>query len=594
MSFDGKLDLPKNENMEADHLLAQFPDAFKELLFAPLMPLLMKLPKFAPAPKTILHNFNGHVNPGECVLVLGRPGSGCSTFLKTIANEREGYLEINGKVEYEGIEAVEFKKIYNGEALYNPEDDMHSPTLTVGQTLRFALSLKTPGKRLPGQSVKAFREEVLDLLLRMLNIPHTKNTLVGNAEVRGVSGGERKRVSIAEMMTARPAIASWDNTTKGLDASTALDYAKSIRILTDVFHTTSFVSLYQAGEGVYEQFDKVLVIDSGREVFFGPRKEARQYFISLGFADLPRQTTADYLTGCTDVNERKFQEGRDASNVPSTPEQLEQAFQKSKYYQMMLDERSAYKKNMEADSARREAFLTAFKDEKRKAVKAKSQFTVSFPTQVLELTKRAIRLQWQDRLGLIVLYTTSIVIAIIVGSCYLNLPQTAAGAFTRGGVIFLALLFPAFTAFSQLPTQMMGRPIMWRQTGYTLYRPAALGIASILADLPFSSTNNFLFSIIIYFMTGLARTPGAFFTFYLYVWSAYLALATFFRFLGSLCSSYDVAARLASVIVSAFVLYSGYLIPIFSMKRWLFWLYYLNPIQFAFSSSMVNEFKRCV
>jgi ABC-type multidrug transport system ATPase subunit len=174
-------------------------------------------------------------------------------------------------------------------------DDTHIPTLTVGQTLKFALSLKTPGKRLPSQSIKEFRNEVRDLLLRMLNIPHTKNTLVGNAEVRGISGGERKRVSIAEMMTARPAIASWDNTSKGLDASTALDYAKSLRILTDVFKTTSFVSLYQAGEGIYEQFDKVLVINEGREVFFGPAKEARQYFIGLGYADMPRQTTADYL-----------------------------------------------------------------------------------------------------------------------------------------------------------------------------------------------------------------------------------------------------------------------------------------------------------
>lgn len=162
---------------------------------------------------------------------------------------------------------------------------------------------------MPKQSVKEFKEEVLSLLLRMFNIPHTRNTLVGNAEVRGISGGERKRVSIAEMITARPAIASWDNSTKGLDASTALDYAKSLRIMTDIFKTTCFVSLYQAGEGVYEQFDKVLVIDSGREVFFGPRNEARQYFVDLGYADLPRQTTADYLTGCTDANERKFQVG---------------------------------------------------------------------------------------------------------------------------------------------------------------------------------------------------------------------------------------------------------------------------------------------
>lgn len=97
------------------------------------------------------------------------------------------------------------------------------------------------------------------------------------------------------------------HSTRGLDASTALDYAKSIRILTDVFRNTSFVSLYQAGEGIYQQFDKVLVIDEGRQVYFGPAKEARQYMVGLGFSDRPRQTTADYLTGCTDPNERRVQ-----------------------------------------------------------------------------------------------------------------------------------------------------------------------------------------------------------------------------------------------------------------------------------------------
>jgi ATP-binding cassette subfamily G (WHITE) protein 2 (SNQ2) len=132
--------------------------------------------------------------------------------------------------------------------------------------------------------------------------------------VRGVSGGERKRVSIAEMFAANAVVASWDNSTRGLDASTALDYAKSLRVITDIFQMVNFVSLYQAGEGIYEQcvsasdqfliladplnrFDKVLVIDEGRQIFFGPVAEARQYMLSLGFKDLPRQTTADYLTG---------------------------------------------------------------------------------------------------------------------------------------------------------------------------------------------------------------------------------------------------------------------------------------------------------
>jgi ATP-binding cassette subfamily G (WHITE) protein 2 (SNQ2) len=137
----------------------------------------------------------------------------------------------------------------------------------------------------------------------MLNIEHTRKTLVGDEFVRGVSGGERKRVSIAEMFAAQAVVSSWDNSTRGLDASTALDYAKSLRVITDVYQMVNFVSLYQAGEGIYEQFDKVLVIDEGRQIFFGPVAEARQYFVSLGFRDLPRQTTADYLTGCTDPNE---------------------------------------------------------------------------------------------------------------------------------------------------------------------------------------------------------------------------------------------------------------------------------------------------
>ena len=78
----------------------------------------------------------------------------------------------------------------------------------------------------------------------MLNISHTKQTLVGDEFVRGVSGGERKRVSIAEMMATRARVQCWDNSTRGLDASTALDFVKSLRIMTDVLGQTTFVSLY--------------------------------------------------------------------------------------------------------------------------------------------------------------------------------------------------------------------------------------------------------------------------------------------------------------------------------------------------------------
>ena len=120
------------------------------------------------------------------------------------------------------------------------------PTLTVAQTLAFALSTKTPGTkgRPPGMSSREYDAQAQEMLLKMLNISHVSDTLIGDEFVRGVSGGERKRVSIAEMMSTRAPVQCWDNPTRGLDASTAFDFVNNLRIMTDVFGQTTFVTLY--------------------------------------------------------------------------------------------------------------------------------------------------------------------------------------------------------------------------------------------------------------------------------------------------------------------------------------------------------------
>jgi ATP-binding cassette, subfamily G (WHITE), member 2, SNQ2 len=124
-------------------------------------------------------------------------------------------------------------------------DDPHIATLTVAQTLAFALSTKTPGPkgRLPGVSGWEYNTRAQKMLLRLLNISHVSDTLVGDEFVRGISGGEKKRVSIGEMMSTRACVQCWDNPTRGLDASTAFGFVKSLRIMTDVLGQTHFVTL---------------------------------------------------------------------------------------------------------------------------------------------------------------------------------------------------------------------------------------------------------------------------------------------------------------------------------------------------------------
>lgn len=164
------------------------------------------------APKKILNKFDGVLGSGELLIVLGRPGAGCSTLLKTMCGELSGLsLDKESVVSYDGIPQPQMKKEFKGEVIYNQEVDKHFPHLTVGQTLEFASAVRTPSERFGGMSRSEFSKLQAQVAMAICGLTHTYNTKVGNDFVRGVSGGERKRVSIAEMMLAGSPFAAWDN-----------------------------------------------------------------------------------------------------------------------------------------------------------------------------------------------------------------------------------------------------------------------------------------------------------------------------------------------------------------------------------------------
>lgn len=337
---------------------------------------------------TLINSFTGIVRDGEMMLVLGRPGAGCTSFLKAVANKRGEYASVTGDVSYGGIPAKEQVKNYRGEVSYNPEDDQHIPSLTVWQTLLFSLLNKTRKRDQKEMHV------IVDALMKMFGIPHTANTLVGNEMVPGVSGGERKRVSIAETLATKSTVVCWDNSTRGLDASTALDYAKSLRIMTDVSNRTTLVTLYQAGEQIYELMDKVLVIDSGRMVYQGPASEAKQYFVDLGFFCPERETTADFLTSVTDPAQRIYRDGYKAS-APKTAEDFERLFKNSPSYKNVLRDIEDYEKTMErTEQGDARVFKQSVQEQQSKYVSKRSSFTVSFWRQVSACTRREFWLVW--------------------------------------------------------------------------------------------------------------------------------------------------------------------------------------------------------
>lgn len=128
-------------------------------------------------------------------VVLGRPGSGCSTLLKVLANQRYEFRAVNGDVYYDSITPSQVKTHCRGDVQYCPEDDVHFPTLTVDQTIHFAAKTRAPQPRIEQVSRAAFTRRVTDIYLTVFGLNHVKGTMVGDASIRGVSGGEKKRVS---------------------------------------------------------------------------------------------------------------------------------------------------------------------------------------------------------------------------------------------------------------------------------------------------------------------------------------------------------------------------------------------------------------
>ncbi len=150
-------------------------------------------------------------------VVLGRPGSGCSTLLKVLANQRQDYHSIGGDVWYDSLTPEQIEQRYRGDVHYCPEDDVHFPPLTVDQTLRFAARTRTPHTTIHQVPHETRVSHVVDALETAFGLKHVKDTLVGDASIRGVSGGEKKRVSISEALASRSLLYCWDNPTRGLE-----------------------------------------------------------------------------------------------------------------------------------------------------------------------------------------------------------------------------------------------------------------------------------------------------------------------------------------------------------------------------------------
>ena len=472
---------------------------------------------------------------------------------------------------------------------YQAELDAHFPQLTVGQTLAFAAETSTPKRAQEQISRKYFAQEKTNAALVALGLSNASSTKIGNDHVRGVSGGERKRLSIAEILVSDGTLQCWDNSTRGLDSGNARKFLMALRSSALEKGSVALVALYQASQDMYESFDRVTLLYDGRQVYFGDVSAAKTYFTNLGFICPDGLTTSDFLTSLTHPPERIVRRGFE-SRVPRTADEFALVWKDSIERVKLLEEIKVYQaenlmssiglSERGADHILQRLFLGC----------RRSPFILSVFDQIQLCARRGFQRLVNDLAPPLSAVSGNAIVSIILGSIFYDMPEDTSTFYGRGVLLFFTVLTNTFLGAFEGVQLWEHRPIVEKHFRYALYHPAAEAISSMLCDLPNKLLLTTAFNIPFYFLANMRRTPGAFFTFYLFTFSSLLTGSMLFRTIGALSRSLTASIAPGANFILLLIIYTGFVVPIPSMHPWLRWFNYVDPVGYAFESLMVNEF----
>lgn len=266
------------------------------------------------------------------------------------------------------------------------------------------------------------------------------------------------------MILAFSPVGCWDNSTRGLDSSSALSFVRTLRLSADLAGCAHAVAAYQASQSMYDTFDKVVVLYEGREIFFGPVDAAKDYFMSMGWLCPSRQTTPDFLTSVSNPQERKARPGYE-EKVPRTAAEFEAYWQKSELRKTLLQEIATHEdKVLDTDAAHE--FKVARRARQSHHVPPSSPYTVSILSQINICTKRGFQRLWNEKVIRLTLVIGQGSMALIIGSAFYGMVQDTNSFFAKSSIVFNAVLLNALVAVTEINRLYDQRPIVEKQVSY--------------------------------------------------------------------------------------------------------------------------------
>lgn len=517
----------------------------------------------------ILHSMAGVLHSGTSTLIIGNAGSGKTTLLRLFAG-RDVLGQSEGSILWNDTpSSAAFSSKLAG---FAPQIDVHEPLLTVRETFEFAAaSCLAPLSSDASAAERSLRSSLVDYVIDALELRECENVILGNELARGVSGGQKKRVTIGEVLLSGARILSLDEVTNGLDSATASSIMSFICSWARLTGGTVVAALQAPTPEILAAFDNVLLLSDGYELYHGPSTDLNQFFTESGFIRPQYMDPADYaLSMCVSPSYVAATFGT-IPGAMTNRESLASAW---------LNRRA----NPPPRILNSQSLLQTPAERAQWGVHCvHSQFH-----HLNLLTARQRKIVFRNPAVSFGRIFQFIVLGSIFGSVYYKLSWDDFVA--KISLAMFALSAVSFAAFSEIPAIFVGKKTAAKQMEGGFFQPVAFVLSVIINSLPTSLVSTFIFATIMYWMVGYADDVGRFFFFTLALVVHELAVSALFRLYSFALPTEELAQAASGITTGASLIFGGFYIAYPKIPPFMWPVYYLSPFSWSVRAIVDSEF----
>ncbi|CAN1747652.1 Pleiotropic drug resistance protein 2 [Linum perenne] len=550
----------------------------------------------------ILHEISGIVKPSRMTLLLGPPGSGKTTLLKALSGKTDKNLRVAGRVTYCGHEFDEF--VPQRTCSYISQQDRHLAEMTVRETLEFSgrclgvgamydllaeLSRREKAAGIkPDLEIDAFMKAtsfpgqenslVVDYVIKLLGLDICADILVGNDMRRGISGGQKKRVTTGEMLVGPAKVFLMDEISTGLDSSTTYQIVRFMKEMVHIMDITMVISLLQPAPETFELFDNIILLSEGQIVYQGPRENVLEFFESVGFKCPERKGVADFLQEVTSKNDQEQYWSRTDQPYRYISVLEFVTFFNSYSIGRNLSEELAVP--YDRSTIHRAALV-----QKKYGISNKELLKTCFARESLLLKRNAF---------VYIFKTTQLTIMSIICMTVFLRTEMKAGHLEDGnkfyGAMFYSLLNIMFTGISEVVLIAKRLPEFYKQRDSLFYPAWAFALPVWILRIPIAFIESFIWIVLTYYTIGFAPAANRFFKQFL----AFLCITQMaqglFRCIGAVARSEVLAPVFTMFVLLVVFVMGGFVISKDDIQSWMIWSYYISPMMYGQNAIVINEF----